>query len=246
MVNKAKIKEIFSSIQGEGLYIGTQQLFVRFCACNLRCDYCDTAFLPTDINDKKSYFEFTPQELVEYINTNYDLSTISFISLTGGEPLIWGDFLAEFLPLLKAKFYLETNATIVDNLDRILPYIEVISADIKLPSCSGVHNSFELHDSFFHKIKNYKVDCAVTRQYDCDGKKIFAKIVFDDNITDYEIEKSMQLAQKYGLEVILQPRMLGEDTYIDVPMVLDVFNRFRQKYSNVRLIPQVHKFLKIE
>ena len=76
--------------------------------------------------------------------------------------------------------------------------------------------------------------------------KIFAKIVFDENITDYEIEKSIQLAQKYGLEVILQPRMLGEDTYIDIPMVLDVFNRFRQKYSNVRLIPQVHKFLKIE
>ena len=37
-----------------------------------------------------------------------------------------------------------------------------------------------------------------------------------------------------------------EDTYIDIPRVLDVFNRFRQKYSNVRLIPQVHKFLKIE
>ncbi|MGN1153203.1 MAG: 7-carboxy-7-deazaguanine synthase QueE, partial [Candidatus Gastranaerophilaceae bacterium] len=148
MTNKAKIKEIFSSIQGEGLYIGTKQLFIRFCACNLRCNYCDTPFLPVNINDKDTYFEFTPDELYEYIQ-KYDLDTINYISLTGGEPLIWTDFLSEFMPKVKTKFYLETNATITDNLYKVLSYIDIIAADIKLPSCSGVVNSFELHDKFF-------------------------------------------------------------------------------------------------
>ena len=55
--HKAKIKEIFASIQGEGPYVGVKQLFIRFCACNLNCDYCDTPFLPNNINERNTYLE---------------------------------------------------------------------------------------------------------------------------------------------------------------------------------------------
>lgn len=246
MINKAKIKEIFASIQGEGLYIGTKQLFIRFCACNLNCAYCDTPHLPQNINDKDTFYEFSPNELVEYINEKYDINTINYISLTGGEPLIWNEFLAEFLPKVKTKFYLETNATITDNLEKILPFIEVIAADIKLPSCSGIKNSFELHNKFFDVIKHSKIDCAITRQYDCEGKKIFAKIIFDDKITDEEINKCVNLAKKYDLELILQPKMNGNNISLDTPHIINIFNKFMEKYKKVRLIPQVHKFMDIE
>ena len=40
--NIAKICEMFTSVQGEGPYVGCKQLFIRFCGCNLNCDYCDT------------------------------------------------------------------------------------------------------------------------------------------------------------------------------------------------------------
>ena len=43
-MSKIKIKEIFESIQGEGPYVGYKQLFIRFCNCNLKCNYCDTEF----------------------------------------------------------------------------------------------------------------------------------------------------------------------------------------------------------
>ena len=41
---KTSIREIFSSIQGEGTHIGEKHVFVRFCKCNLKCDFCDTDF----------------------------------------------------------------------------------------------------------------------------------------------------------------------------------------------------------
>lgn len=246
MNNTAKIKEIFESIQGEGLYIGSKQLFIRFCACNLKCKYCDTPFLPVNINDKDSFYEYTPNELISHINSKYNLNEMRYISLTGGEPLIWSDFLLEFMPKVKAKFYLETNATITDNLEKILQYVDVISADIKLPSCSGISNAFELHNNFFKIVKDYKVDCAITRQFDCDDKKVFAKIVFDNDITEEEITNCVSLAQKYDLELILQPKMNGNNLSINSQTMLKVFNKFVNKYSAVRLIPQVHKFLNVE
>ena len=43
---QANLIEIFSSVQGEGRYVGCRQLFVRFEGCNLQCRYCDTENAP--------------------------------------------------------------------------------------------------------------------------------------------------------------------------------------------------------
>ncbi|RYD04476.1 hypothetical protein N752_13975 [Desulforamulus aquiferis] len=34
---EANIQEIFSSIQGEGPYVGCRQIFIRFTGCNWQC-----------------------------------------------------------------------------------------------------------------------------------------------------------------------------------------------------------------
>lgn len=221
MTKNAKIKEIFSSIQGEGILIGVKQIFIRFCGCNLNCAYCDTDF------DSQNAKEYTVNELLAEIE-NY--SGCHSVSLTGGEPLLYSEFLKEFLPQCQLPVYLETNATLSDNFAEISDYIDYVAADIKLPSCTGLLPYWNEHDKFFSKAKD---------------KNLFAKIVFDDNITDDEIMKSVDLALKYDIEIILQPKFTNNLPESDMDFVEKVMDKFLSKYKKVRLIPQVHKFLNV-
>lgn len=221
----AKIKEIFASIQGEGPYIGAKQLFIRFSSCNLRCHYCDTDF-------EGDCEEYTPEELLIIVK-QFDLKTIYSVSLTGGEPLLSADFLVKFLPSLREhhqKIYLETNATLPEELKKVIDLVDVVSADIKLESATGMVNAFELHDKFFEI---------------CQGHETFAKIVFDDNITDEEIDKCVELAQKYNIELVLQPKMIEDTMSITSVFAVSTLDKFLKKHNKVRLIPQVHKFLSV-
>ncbi len=221
-MNKVKIKEIFASIQGEGPYVGYKQLFIRFCNCNLKCNYCDTEFSAT--ND---FEEYCPNELAKKSNSYRDVHSIS---LTGGEPLLSCEFLKEFLPLINKKIYLETNATLAEKLLEVKPYIDIVSADIKLESATGIKDSYKFHDKFFAA---------------CKGIETFAKIVFNKNITDEEINKCCELGKKYDIELILQPEMIEDKMSVTSDFAATILDKFLKNYEKVRLIPQVHKFLDV-
>lgn len=221
MQNKVLIKEIFQSVQGEGLYVGVNQLFIRFSRCNLNCLYCDTDF-------KTNLLEYTANQLAQIVN---GFKYVHSVSLTGGEPLLELDFLLEFLPLINKKIYLETNGILVDNLKQIIDKIDIVSMDIKLPSCTLGNDLFPLHEEF--------IKTAIQ-------KETFVKIVFDENITTDEIIKCTSLGAKYNLPLILQPKMDGENLNLKIEFINKIFYKFIENYSNTRLIPQVHKFLNIQ
>ncbi len=217
---KAKIKEIFSSLQGEGLYVGEKHLFVRFCSCNLNCGYCDTDF-SSDFAK-----EYSCDNLFEEIK-DINCSAISF---TGGEPLCEAEFLKEFLEKfrlkLNKKIYLETNGTMHKELNQIIDYIDIVSMDIKLSSATNQMNRFLDNEKF--------IDIA-------HKKELFIKVVFDNKITDDEIKNVVNLAKKYDTTVILQPKMpLDNDLAL-----INTFDKFYDLYKNIRLVPQTHKFLNL-
>lgn len=221
ITDKANIKEIFASIQGEGPYIGYKQLFIRFCGCNLSCKYCDTDF------DKLESKTFSVTELLNKIKNNMDCHSVS---LTGGEPLLNIAFLKELLPQCPLPVYLETNATLYNELSKIVDYIDYVAADIKLPSCTGLKPLWKEHNKFF-KIAS--------------EKELFAKIVFDENITDEEIKFSAELGYNYNIELILQPK--NTETFIKPNMIFvnQVLDKFLKTHKRVRIIPQVHKILEV-
>lgn len=241
MKNSAKIKEIFTSIQGEGPFIGVKQLFIRFCNCNLNCDYCDTEFSE---DDSKTY---TAEELKNYIlSQNYN--DVHSISLTGGEPLIWVDFLKEFIIMMDHKFYLETNATLAEQVDKLgatIELIDIISADIKLPSTTGKKDMFKEHDQFFKAIENARLSCAIEHQINCEKKHIFAKVVFDKNITENEIIECCKLGLRHDIEIILQPKMDKNKLCVSPEKMSETLDKFLKIHKRTRLIPQVHKFINV-
>ena len=225
MSKNALIKEIFTSIQGEGPYIGANQLFIRFSGCNLKCAYCDT-------EHELEATCYTPLSLQAELS-KYDFSKIHSISLTGGEPLLHSSFLEDFLPQCESKIYLETNGTLLEPLAQIARYIDIASIDIKLNSVSNQGNLFITHDKFIEMSKNNNIET-------------FVKVVFDDNIEQEEIETTCKICKDHGVLLVLQPMMLGNKLSISGDNIQKIYNKFLNLYSNVRVIPQTHKFLQVE
>lgn len=95
---KYPVVEVFSSIQGEGLYTGAPANFIRLAGCNLSCAFCDT--------DKEAKEELSTKEILERLNPD-----IKIVVLTGGEPTIHD--LCELISTLRHgyKIHLETNGT---------------------------------------------------------------------------------------------------------------------------------------
>ena len=107
-----QVNETFWSIEGEGLRVGEPTLFVRLAGCNLRCAFCDTDF--------DAFEEMTVEEILAEVK----LRDITWVCITGGEPL-----LQNILPLCQVlkeddyKIHLEANGT-VDPDPRLYDFIE--------------------------------------------------------------------------------------------------------------------------
>lgn len=140
---KAPIAEIFCSIQGEGLYAGQRQVFLRFSGCNLACSYCDEPAASAKRTPKRRLAPFSEMavssaaaEVIKIARKN----RAGAVSLTGGEPLLHWRFIKALAPALKKaglRLHLETNGVLYRELMKIEKLADVIAMDIKLPSSTG-------------------------------------------------------------------------------------------------------------
>lgn len=125
-----RVKEIFASLQGEGVNAGRPAVFCRFSGCNLwsgreadraqaACPLCDTDFVGTDgpgggVFDSAAHLAEAIEETwrAETADTAHRLAV-----LTGGEPLLQAD--AALLDQLRGRGFfvaVETNGTVATTL----------------------------------------------------------------------------------------------------------------------------------
>lgn len=133
---RGRVVEVFSSLQGEGPRLGERQVFVRLGGCNLHCDYCDE---PETIAIPSGKIWSTDRVMRAIVSANTQRPARS-ISWTGGEPLLHPAFLAPLMSWARGKGfenYLETNGTLPVALKALLPLVDLVAMDLKLPSAIG-------------------------------------------------------------------------------------------------------------
>lgn len=219
---KGKISEIFNSIQGEGLYLGAHQIFVRSYGCNLSCKYCDTKL--------HSFKEYEPQELFEEIRHRHNGS--HSISFTGGEPLLQKDFLKEVLNLTdRSGFvnYLETNGTLPEALEEVIDNLDIIAMDLKLATSGGGDSQWDNHRNFLRIASK---------------REVFLKAVICNSTHEEDLTESISLIRSINKAAILvlQPNSFEYDKRLQ-----EKLENFKKVCENSKIttciIPQMHKIV---
>ncbi|MBJ6749337.1 7-carboxy-7-deazaguanine synthase QueE [Geomonas anaerohicana] len=243
---QAPLVECFSSIQGEGVLVGLRQVFLRFSGCNLDCKFCDTPGMSAVPEEclleltpgRRDFFKVPNPVPLERVATLIESWTAAWpgihhsISVTGGEPLLFGTLLEEWLPVLKKllPIYLETNGTLPEALAPLIPHLDSIGMDIKLPSSTGCPELWDQHHAF--------LELAAM-------KDVFVKIVVGQETEDWEIQRSCAMIASVdpGIPLILQP-VTRPDGSIGIDSLRSLeLQELCSSLREVRVIPQTHKFM---
>lgn len=239
----AYVSEIFNSIQGEGLYAGTRQVFVRFEQCQLHCAYCDTPqgrniteYCRVERTPRSGSFRniknpLSGENLQEIIRTLWSPST-RHVSLTGGEPLIHADFINTLD--IEYPLYLETNAGFPVKARELKDMVAIASCDIKLPEHDATEHYSEL-------LKNELETIAILNE--C--SETFVKVVILPETTPKSLSFAVDGVASIdsSIPLILQPVTSGRG--VPVELLLRLMDFAGEKLKNVRAIPQMHRILSV-
>ena len=219
---KARITEVFDSVQGEGIYLGERQLFVRFFGCNLSCKFCDTKL--------SRFLEYEPYELSEELKL-YGNGFHS-VSFTGGEPLLQKDFLKEIACMTVGRGcrnYLETNGTLYAELKGVINHIDIVAMDIKLPSSTGMGDFWMMHHRFLEVASK---------------KEVFVKTIISEETDEKDLKKAVELIKEVNRSVIL---VLQPNSFQDLQSLESKLEDYRgicmQSRITCCVIPQMHKVI---
>ncbi len=249
----ARLVEIFSSIQGEGMLIGKRQIFVRTYGCNLRCSYCDSpetlketpAPLACRVEDPPGswIFKSSPNPITSDTLTNivreYLAEPHHSLSITGGEPLLQEVFFREWLPDVRSQglqTFLETNGMLPNHLQRLLPHLDHISMDFKAPGAINRDKNevMQTHKQFL------QIAAA---------KQVYSKLVITPTTKDEEIDSVCEVISGVdrNIPLILQPLTpFGFELLpVSPSRILEVYTRACRNLKEVRVIPQTHKMMKM-
>lgn len=245
---ESHIYEIFSSFQGEGLYLGERQIFIRFLMCNMSCAYCDSlesltpqkTFRVEETPGKKDFKVYNNPATIDQLSGIIDqlkgqTGLHHSVSLTGGEPLLQVDFIKDLIPKIKEKglrVYLETNGTMPDRLSEVIDLVDIVAMDFKLPSMTGESDRLQEHKK--------ALETAALND-------VFVKIVIGKQTKPIEIENASKAISEVNGEIplVLQPvTPVREIKHGPTPEQMFSFHAIAKRHlSRVRVIPQVHKLL---
>jgi 7-carboxy-7-deazaguanine synthase len=251
----APVAEIFSSVQGEGPFVGVRQVFLRTYGCDLCCRYCDT---PASRSDTGPCRVESPagsrewRELPNPVSAETAAQVIAelvdeppgvhhSVSFTGGEPLLHPEFVVKVAERCRERglqTYLETNGQRVAELRRVIEHIDIISMDVKLPSSQVPDCEFDWDALLARSMAFLRL---------ARSKQVFVKMVVTplDAAAAIERTASRVAAEAPGTTVVLQPvTPAGEIQAAPTPgEMLRLQAAAARHVKDVRIIPQCHRLM---
>lgn len=236
------IIEIFSSIQGEGKYVGCRQVFLRLEGCNLNCTYCDTdskaGTHPNCVVEEGAgtYHlvpypnPISPERAAELVALAAAGVPHQALSITGGEPLLHVPFIKKLAAHIDLPIFLETNGTLDKALTDCIDCISHISMDLKLPDVL----SAPVWDAHVRFLK-------VARAVD-----VYVKVVVAAETRAEYVERAARMVAEIAPATlfVLQPVTPYGGCTAPTPTRLLELQRLTLCYlPDVRIIPQTHRMM---
>lgn len=175
--------ESFGAVDGPGIR------FVAFMqGCPMRCEFCHNP--DTWDPSAKVQYELTPQELLERVKRYKNYIKRGGVTLSGGEPLMQAEFVAEFFGLCRAEGFhtaLDTSGVIFSaSARKALDAADLVLLDIKTAD-DALHRSYTGHTRDNNK--------ATLDYLQATGKPVWIRHVVVPGRTDSD--ESLSLLRRY-------------------------------------------------
>jgi len=126
-LQRLRITEIFTSIQGESTTVGIPTVFIRLTGCPLRCQYCDTTYAFTGGN----WMDLTD------IESKVASFNLKHVTVTGGEPLAQKTCLSLLSNLCDQNYSVSLETSGALDVSQVDPRVVKVM-DIKTPASGEV------------------------------------------------------------------------------------------------------------
>ena len=233
---KVRLFEIFTSVEGEGILYGTKTLFVRLAGCPFTCFYCDTKeSLPLD-----SGTEYTIEEANELIDNNLQNQTYK-VNFTGGDPLIQHQAVAQLAKHIQSKkipTYLESSCFDIDRFNHVLPFIDIVKIEFKTKDSDFVDTKH------YEKLIGHTMKCLESSVKS--SKTTYVKIVVSSKtqLSEFKtlVNDIFNIISKENIDgFVIQPTYGISEPSLD--LLLDLYDIVFPYYIDVKVVPQLHKFI---